>query len=350
MNKNSMKQKRKLLWQAALMAAGVLAFNQTAEALPFVLHQADLGLGFRKVGAAQEPNEVVVNIGQATNYVNLTAGTVITVTNLTAAQLSPDSFTSLNDLSISAFGDVNNNVYPGYPRNTVWVSMPRTDVNAQSTPPDRLDQDYMNPMVSSINSILNGAVAISGRISSNQDNTISFLREPATTFNTSQGQNLGAWIGGAADPTVGTFQDNWPVNAENPTAHSFTSLIRSDLYEVRPTGFTDPHTGQSTGAAYYVGYFQFNPGGSLTFTRASATTPPPPAPRLSIARNGNVNTISFSSANSAVYKLYFTSDSGLSTPTTSWSSLPATITGDGTVKSFTDTTANPNRFYRVTAQ
>jgi hypothetical protein len=351
MNKNSMKQNGKLLCQLALLAAGALTFNQTAEALPFILHQADLGLGFRKVGTFKENNEVVVNIGQATNYVNLTAGTVITVTNVTAAQLSPDSFTSLNNLSISAFGDVNNNVYPGYPRNTIWVSMPRTDINVQSTPPDRQDQDSVSSMVSAINSILNGAVAISGRISSNQDNTISFLREPATTYNTVQGQNLGAWIGGAIDPNTGTFQDNWMVNVENPTAGSFTSAIRSDLYEVLPAGFTDPHTGQTTGPAYYVGYFQFNPGGSLTFTRgASSTPPPPPSPVLSATRNGNVNTISFTSANNATYSLYFTSASGLSTPATSWSLLPGTITGDGTVKSFTDTTTSPNRFYRVKAQ
>lgn len=335
-----------MLRHMALTALGMMTFIQAAEALPFVLHQADLCLGFRKVGAFKENNEAVVNIGQATNYVNLSPGSVVTVTNLSASQLSPDTFFSLNDLSFSAFGDVSVNSYPGYPRNTIWVTIPRSDINVQSTPPDRQDQDFSAGFVSSINGILNGAVAISSRISSNQDNTISFLREPSSS---SQGQNLGAWIASSVDPNLGTFQDGLPVNAENATADSFTSAIRSDLYELRPTGFNDPHTGQTTGAAYFVGYFQFNPSGSLTFTRAS-TTSAPPSPVLAIQRSGNGNTISFVSTNNVIYKLYFTNSAGLSTATTNWPSLPATITGDNTTKSFLDTTTDPNRFYRVKAQ
>ncbi|MDB6109493.1 MAG: hypothetical protein JWR69_1243, partial [Pedosphaera sp.] len=177
----------------------------------------------------------------------------------------------------------------------------------------------------------------------------SLVREPSSNFTISQGQNLGAFIGGGVDPNTGTFQDNWPNNVENATADIFNGAIRSDLYEVRPTGFTDPHTGQTSGSAYYVGYFQFNPGGSLTFTRASVNTQPP-APVLSITRNGNANTISFVSTNNVTYKLHYTNSAGLSTATTNWPSLPATITGDNTTKSFLDTTTDADRFYRVKAQ
>ncbi|MDB6110243.1 MAG: hypothetical protein JWR69_1993, partial [Pedosphaera sp.] len=348
MNKNPMNQKRNVLWQMTFTAVGILTFIQAADALPFVLHPSDLCLGFRKVGTFKENNEVVVNIGQATNYVNLASGSVITVTNLSASQLSPDSFTSLNNLSVSAFGVVNGNVYPGYPRNTIWVAIPRSDVNVQSTPPDRQDQDFSATLVSSINNIINGAVAISSRISSNQDNTISFLREPSSNFNIALGQNLGACIGSTVDPNIGNFQDSLPVNGENATAGSFLNAIRSDLYELRPTGFVDPHTGQTAGPGYYVGYFQFNPAGSLTFTRAS-TNNVPPAPVLSISRNGSANTISFVSTNNVNYKLYLTNSTGLSTATTNCPSLPATITGDNTTKSFLDTTTDADRFYRVKA-
>lgn len=347
----SSNENRKILSQTCVVAVGLLTLIQTSEALPFVAKQADLFLGFRKTGADQEANEVVVNLGQATNFVNLTIGTVTNLTGLVASQLSPDSFTSLDNLTWSAFGLVNNNVYPGYPRNTIWVTLPRSDVNTKSDAPARPDQDLLNSTTTPMKGVIDGAVAISGRISANQDNTASFVREPISNSSIVQGQNVGVYIGGTIDPSLGTFQDSLPYNVENttPDTGSFTSALRSDLYEVRPDGFTDPHTGQTSGSTYYIGYFQLNVNGTMTFTRAAATTTPP-APNLSISRSGNVSTISFTSANSATYTLYFTNSTGLLTPVASWPSKPATITGDGLVKSFSDTTTDSDRVYRVTAQ
>jgi hypothetical protein len=344
-----MNQQRISFWRRSLVAVAMAAFVPAAQALPFITHQADLCLGFRKVGAFKENNEAVANIGPATNLVNLIAGATITVTNVSATQLSPDTFTSLNDLSFSAFGSVFNSALPGYPMNTFWVSMPRSNVNMQSAPPDRSDQDSQGGMITTIDSILSGAVAISGRISPNQDNTATFVREPASNFTISQGQNLGAYIASTVDPDLGTFQDNWPVNAENASDDTFSSAIRSDLYEVRPTGFVDPHTGQMSGSAYFVGYFQFNPSGSITFTRASVSVSPP-APVLQITRSGTASTISFQSTNPATYTLYYTNATGLTTPTTNWPAKAGTITGDNTIKSFIDNTSDDNRFYRVKAQ
>jgi hypothetical protein len=62
-----------------------------------------------------------------------------------------------------------------------------------------------------------------------------------------------------------------------------------------------------------------------------------------------VNTISFVTSNAVTYKLFFTNSSGLTAPVTNWPSLPGTITGDGTTKSFTDTTTDAGRVYRVGA-
>ena len=77
----------------------------------------------------------------------------------------------------------------------------------------------------------------------------------------------------------------------------------------------DPHTG-TNGLAYYVGYFELQLDGSMTFTReaASTTVAPPPAPMLSIARSGNVSSISFLSTNQATYTLLFTNTAGLTAP------------------------------------
>jgi len=96
-----------------------------------------------------------------------------------------------------------------------------------------------------------------------------------------------------------------------------------------------------------VGSFSLATNGVVTFTPPSST---PPAPTLSITRNGNVSSISFLSANSATYTLLFTNSIGLTTSAANWPVLGGTIAGDGTIKTFTDTTSDANRSYRVKAQ
>jgi len=156
--------------------------------------------------------------------------------------------------------------------------------------------------------------------------------------------------------TNSTLQGSWNQNnLEISTPASFTTCIVSDLYEVRPQTdsvgrpVTDPHTGQTTGPAYYVGYFQFCPDGTMTFFRASGSTPPPP-PQLTVTRDGTTNYISFPSANGAVYTLYYTNSSGLTRPVSTWPNSPSTITGAGSFKTFTNSPGDAERFYRVGAQ
>jgi hypothetical protein len=90
----------------------------------------DLALGFRKTSVHIESFEAVVNIGSATNYVNLELGTTITVPNFTPDQLSPDTFSDLNFLSWSVSGFAKTNtlfVLPGYVNNTLWLTVPRSN-------------------------------------------------------------------------------------------------------------------------------------------------------------------------------------------------------------------------------
>ena len=104
----------------------------------------------------------------------------------------------------------------------------------------------------------------------------------------------------------------------------------------------------------YLGYFTMDLSTStpkFTFTPSAApgstNAPPPPPSMLSLARTGNSSTISFISSNAVTYRLFYTNSGGLSAPVTSWPSLPGTITGDGTIKSFSDSTADADRVYRV---
>jgi hypothetical protein len=212
-------------------------------------------------------------------------------------------------------------------------------------------QQAAKAKVNSLVSPNGGAVYISQSLgASNQFNTPSFVREPRAGYSS---QILTYWMQSSApDSTAGNLNDTWPPaepnlgNLEATTPGSFSGSVRSDLYEVRPllnaagSTVTDPHTGTS-GIAWYVGYFQFKSDGSMTFTRDL------PHATLSIAQTSNVSRVSFVSYYNVNYTLWYNS-AGLS----GWTQVPGsgTIVGDGTTKTFQDTTTDPMRFYRIQEQ
>jgi len=235
---------------------------------------------------------------------------------------------------------------PGYPNHTIWLTVPRTNVSIKSTTPNRLSSSAQQVIDPVIVSIFDGAVSISTDLAvSNANNTPYLVREPIN-----DDRNLSKFIGGKTDTTASTIQDTWSADVEKITPASFTNPVRSDLYEVRPIGPLDPHTGLTNGPAYFVGYFQLNTDGSVTFSRAAESTPVPPAPSLSMWRTNNTSTISFLTTNGATYTLLYTNSAGLSRPLSTWPSILTSVTGDNTVKSFSDTTTDGDRVYSVRAQ
>jgi hypothetical protein len=340
-----------------LSAFALLAGGMMAQAQIFTPAINDLILGFRKNAPYTENNEVVVDIGQASTYFNLGVGTTITVPGFSASQLSPGSFSTLNNLSWSVFAAYAGG-YSGYPNYTLWLTVPRANIAVRSLSPTRQTYGFQQLIKSKMTSIVAGADYISSNSASNQFNTASFVSESLAAYT---GNNLSTWLAGAVDPTQATFDDYWPSsepnggNIEATTPGSFNSgTARSDLYEIRPlatavgTPITDPHTGTS-GLAWYIGYFELKSNGTMTFTRDVASTTPAPV-ALNIARTNDVSTISFVSSSSVTYTLAFTNSTGLGAPVSNWPALPATIAGDGTTKSFQDTTTDPMRFYRVREQ
>lgn len=323
----------------------------------FAYSNNDLALGFRKTGIYQESYEAVIDIGSATNYVNLQSGTTIPVPNFTAAQLSPDTFSDLDFLSWSVIGFARTNtisVLPGYQNNTLWLTAPRSAPATQSAPPSRLSFGQQGAVVTQIKSILSGAAYLSSLSSAGPDNTATFVIEPVN--NTA---NLSSFIGSVVDSSGSTLRDTWPSQLETTTPANFAAASMADFYEVRPTvdpqgnPVTDPHTGQTSGDAYYLGFFTLNANGSMTFTRGSSTVItnlPPSAPTLTISRTDNSTHIALTTDKGATYTLYSTDTAGLAMPLTSWTALPTKITGDGSSKEFVDTSTDAIRFYRVSAQ
>ena len=148
-------------------------------------------------------------------------------------------------------------------------------------------------------------------------------------FNTGSGNS---WYQQTVSPTLTTQYKN---AYEDPNVVGLTSAA---LWAVN----------DKSGGITLLGSLSLAANGVVTFTKATTTTPPPP-PLLSITRSGLVSSVSFLSTNGATYTLFFTNHIGLSAPVTNWPAMPGTITGDGSTKSFQDTTADSDRFYRVGA-
>jgi hypothetical protein len=343
------------LWAFSLVAEIFLALSQIAGAQPFIYRDSDLCLGFRKIAPYSDNNQAVVNIGQASRYVNAALGTTLSVTNFSSSQLASPTFANLSNLTWSVFGwfAVPNTNYQDYPAYTIWVTVPRADNSVRSVDANRHGATEQGLAVNKMVSILANAAFVSHDMgASNAYNTASFVRESIATYSDHLYRN---WMQDLEGGSTGTLNDTWTDNnLEITTPGNFTGAVRSDLYEVRPLDnghggtVVDPYTGTS-GLAYYVGYFEFNSNGSMTFTRQTATTTPSQV-SLHIQRTNNVNTISFPSASGVTYSLRFTNSTGLGAPVSTWASQPGTITGDGTTKSFQDTATDPTRLYRVQEQ
>jgi hypothetical protein len=317
-----------------------LAVADTASGQAFTANKGDLLAGFRKTTGGSY--ELVVNMGNVTNFLAISPGTTVNVSNFSPTQLSA-AFSTYNNLQWSVGGAfLGSSPWAGFPAGTVWSTLARASTNVQSTPPVRNSSSSQLATRTRVAGVGSGANTISlGLGTTNPNNYVVLVREPA-----GDPSALTVYIGDPSDSTYGDYQGTW-YNVETVTPSSFTQAQRADLYQALPDGSLDPNSHQTTGAAYYVGYFQFNPAGTMTFTRASSVAP---APTITLQRSGNVSTISFPTANGFSYSLYYTNSPNLMAPIVNWATPGTTVTGDGSTKSFTDTTTDPDRVYSVKAQ
>jgi hypothetical protein len=334
------------------IAAGILALaNRTSAAGQFQYSQnGDLLAGFRKPGLGSY--ELVVNLGNVTNLENMVAGTTVALNNFSPAQLTaafPDGFGSLN-WSVSTSLKSVISPWGGYPALTLWYTLPRMDANTRTTAPQRASASAQGSNKNDMLGVGTGAVTISGSLgASNANNTPFLVREPVWDGQSQSRNDLSYFIDNIGVGPVGSF--GLPNTVENVTPDPFAAAARSDFYRARPTGNLDPDTGTNAGPAYYVGYFQLNPDGTLTFTRASTVVPTPPAPQVvKITRFNTTSTIYFTTTNGAIYTLYYTNHFGIGQPVTSWAAAPGTVAGNGNTNSLSDTTTESDRYYRVGAQ
>lgn len=300
----------------------------------FAYDPNDLLMGLRKVGAA---DDLTVNLGRVTNYLGFAPGTTITITNLSTNQLDA-AFAGLDEVIWSAFSAVRTNTVPEFPESTLWVTAPRADINVPSDPWLRKGPISQGIPSSIVYSIGNSARLYGNAVPDGPNNTATGVVIPAGdafSYSSLMGPN-------------GNFQSSFQGDIENTTPFDFSTagvVSRSDLYELKP-GTTAAGTLNTPGT--FIGYFDFSPSGTVTFTSAGGQTPTPPT-ITGVSRSGDVATISFNTVSGTTYSLVRTNSSGLGAPITTWTTVPGSVSGDGSTKSLQDSSTDPDRFYLVVA-
>lgn len=319
-----------------LLAALVLP--QIGGAQFFTYANGDLVAGFRKASGGSY--ELVVNVGNITNFLAQPIGTVIPIANLSSNQLG-DSFGNINtsqfqwSVSAGLFGSIG--TWNGFPLSTIWFTLPRSNPNTQTTPP--LPENKSSQMLckACILQMEDGASTISSQLGVvNSDNNASLVREPVNYLG--EGFDYSECV--ADINNIADYDGYLGYNIENTIPRPFSTPSVSDLYQSIAIDFTN-------GPATYIGYFTLNTNGVMTFTRAAQTTTPPPPQIISVARANNTTTIFFTTTNNFTYTLYYTNSAGLSVPVANWPTVPTTITGNGLTNSLSDTTTDAIRFYRI---
>jgi hypothetical protein len=295
----------------------------------FQYNPRDVVLGFRQDGGSAE---LAINAGQVSTFYSLPNGTTITISNLTYSLLT-NAFPDFNNLHFAASADVRTTGDATYPFETLWVLNPRDDINTQTSPWYRHSEYLQAPTASKIDGIANGAVSYGGFVPTSPVNTATGIVLPAgnTTYSYSY------FIG-----TAGNYKGTFSGNAECATPGDFADAglpVRADFYQLVP----------GAGLGVYLGFFEFNTNGVLTFTSGAAALVIPQPTITSIVRSGTTNIVSFTTVTGGQYSLRVTNGAGLTTPMGSWPVSGSAIPGDGTTKSLNDVTTAPFRLYGVSA-
>jgi hypothetical protein len=141
----------------------------------------------------------------------------------------------------------------------------------------------------------------------------------------------------------GNYAGTFPGTVETATGPSFTSggqPVRADFYQLLP----------GSGDGTYLGYFEFNPNGVMTYHSGPSQAVTIPRPTITgTTRVGTNTTVTFTTATGAFYSLRYTNSAGLKAPVSSWPTAGSAVTGNGTPMSISDPTADPLRFYSISA-
>ncbi len=284
----------------ALLAAGAA---QRASAFDY--SDNDLLLVFRADGF----NDVEFDLGSVSNYLGLASGAQVTVTNFDLGLVNSNFGGDLSTVNFALLAaTANTNPLP-----RVWLG----DASSSGTP-----------------------TALTYSRWSQLHSTVSFLGTQPTIF------------------TATNASASYVVSASDPSSFSFIASSGGQL-NGRTLGGAAPFSVESTipgTLAFYElqistvtpkppaplwGRFSLDASGHLVFTAGAAVTLTP-ARIVGIVSAGGQWQVSFTTGAGGNYRLR--SAASLNGP---WTTLPASVAGDGTVKTLNDTPSGAARFYSI---
>ena len=232
------------------IAAGLLWLAPDARA-QFAYNNQDVMAVFRQNGSP----DLEVNLGQVSFYYNLAStapGSTVSINNYSATQFTTafSSAVGVNWAVMSAMPLGSGTVQ--HPSRTVWLTSPRLDLNTQTSPFQGDSGSTQGSWVSVIRGIA-GAGGTAGAVPWGAGTPPSPLtNSPSAAIIPSSDSSSYTQIGGIVGDLNATFGQG---SIENISVSPFTTQ-RSDFYEIHPSG----------GDATYLGYFDFNSNGGLSFT------------------------------------------------------------------------------------
>ncbi len=284
----------------------------------------DVLVCFRKGG-----NDMVVDAGQISALTGATANQRIPITQYTGTQLAQ---VGTNGVSWSAFTWLNDN--------TLFVTRPRTSVNAQTTP--------WTAASSSVQATVDGRMAT---IPPGALDELNLLIYPVSTSTAVVEEDSSAgnpnYTDGVSyhDALTGAYQSDFDGkfqgNPENSTPNNFTTagrVIRSDFYQLTPTS--------GYGLGTWLGYFELSTNGAMTYVAYPSTTPVV----SSISHSGTITTVTYTTGLYGTYTLRGTNSLTSGTPSASWPAVTTLTSGDKATHSAQFTDTNNAEFYIITAQ
>jgi hypothetical protein len=228
----------KLAVLSAVAAGSLWSLNASAQ---LSYNQGDLLLGMRTPGPG---DDLIVDIGPASQYVNATGPITISGTYYTSAQFTASGL-DFNNLYFSVFGDTAGN--------TLWVTA--------NSPLARHTSYFQSIAAGQFEAIAQGGADAGSWYPANAANSSSAVITP-NGFSVA-GSDVSYTIG-VLDPNSGAadFQCFPTINEVNTTAgfSAGSSPVNLDLYEL------DPYSNNTTQPpGKDLGYFQLDPNGTLTY-------------------------------------------------------------------------------------
>jgi hypothetical protein len=319
---------------AGCVAGNVVASNLTSYA------NGDVLICFRNASSGYN---LVVDAGPVSTFVGYAHNSRNTVLAYSTTQLN--DIGGANGVSWSAFTWTNGN--------TIYVTQarPAGSIGVQTTPlPDQSSTFFslaggrMLTIPTGATNFYNGVINTAPPYS---DSTAAAIIEDYYSYNTVFNQANPSYLTGASYYNAlvggqgGNFNGYLTHNPENTTPAGFSTsgqVARSDFYMLTPT------SGYGQGTGVYLGYFELNTNGVMTYVAY-----PTAVPIINTMSNAtNTMTISYTTGTYGTYTLQATNSAGLASPKSTWPVVSTLSTGDTGVHTVTDTTTDPNKFYIIT--